>query len=54
MTTMLTAEDLAVRAARAATAAAAAGRDLGLAVAEPRVLYDMFSVIVHLVPTSVV
>ncbi len=54
MTTMLTADDLAVRADWAATAAAAAGRDLGLAVAEPRVLYDVFSVIVHLVPTSVV
>lgn len=51
---MLTADDLAARTARAVAAAAAAGRDLGLTVAEPRVLYDVFSVIVHLEPAPVV
>ncbi len=51
---MLTAEDLAARTDRAAAAAAASGRDLGLSVAEPRVLYDVFSVIVHLAPAPVV
>ncbi len=51
---MLTADDLAARTNRAVAAAAAAGRDLGLTVAEPRVLYDVFSVIVHLEPAPVV
>ena len=51
---MLTADDIAARTARAAAAAAAAGKDLGLRVDEPRVLYDVFSVIVHLTPTPVV
>jgi len=36
------------------TAATAAGRDLGLKVARPRVLHDLFSVIVHLAPSPVV
>ncbi|BBY19296.1 aminoglycoside phosphotransferase family protein [Mycolicibacterium litorale] len=51
---MLTSDDLAARTARAVTAATAAGRDLGLHVDEPRVLYDVFSVIVHLAPSPVV
>jgi hypothetical protein len=51
---MLTADDLAARTDRAVAAAAASGRDVGLTVAEPRVLYDVFSVVVHLVPAPVV
>ncbi|WP_102141653.1 phosphotransferase [Mycobacterium hubeiense] len=39
---------------RAVAAATAAGTDLGLRVCEPRVLYDVFSVIVHLAPSPVV
>lgn len=42
------------RARRAAGTAAAAGRALGLDVGEPRVLYDVFSVVVHLAPAPVV
>ena len=42
------------RTARAVGAAAAAGRQLGLEVREPRVLYDVFSVVVHLAPSPVV
>jgi hypothetical protein len=49
-----TADELAARTARAVAAAAAAGEDLGLEVTEPRVLYDVFSVIVHLYPSPVV
>ena len=51
---MLTADDLKARTARAVSAATAAGRELGLTVSQPRVLYDLFSVIVHLAPTPVV
>jgi hypothetical protein len=51
---VLTADDLAARTARAVAAAAAAGRGLGLHVEEPRVLYDVFSVIVHLAPAPVI
>lgn len=51
---MLTPDEVAARTARAVAAAAAAGRDLGLRVDEPRVLYDFFSVIVHLAPAPVV
>ncbi|BCI55449.1 hypothetical protein NIIDNTM18_47270 [Mycolicibacterium litorale] len=51
---MLGPDDLAARTARAVTAATAAGRGLGLRVDEPRVLYDVFSVIVHLAPSPVV
>lgn len=51
---MLTNDDIAARTARAVAAATAAGRDLGLTVHEPRVLYDVFSVIVHLDPEPVV
>lgn len=46
--------DLAARTNRAVAAAAAVGRDLGLTVTEPRVLYDFFSVVVHLAPAPVV
>lgn len=42
------------RARAAARTAAAAGRALGLDVDEPRVLYDAFSVVVHLAPAPVV
>ncbi|MEV6282069.1 phosphotransferase [Kribbella sp. NPDC051770] len=42
------------RAAQAAETAAAAGRELGLEVTEPTVLYDVFSAVVHLKPSPVV
>jgi hypothetical protein len=51
---VLTPDDLAARTARAVAAAVSAGRDLGLRVDGPRVLYDVFSVIVHLAPAPVV
>jgi hypothetical protein len=51
---VLTPDDLAARTARAVAAAASAGRLLGVHVDEPRVLYDVFSVIVHLTPAPVV
>ena len=51
---MLTADEIGGRTARAVSAATAAGHDLGLPVGDPRVLYDMFSVIVHLAPAPVV
>ncbi|MGH3695727.1 MAG: phosphotransferase [Pseudonocardiaceae bacterium] len=51
---MLTPKQLADRTERAVAAATAAGRGLGLPVTEPRVLYDVFSVIVHLRPAPVV
>ena len=53
-TPVLTADEIAARTARAVAAATAAGTELGLRVDEPRVLYDVFSVIVHLAPTPVV
>jgi hypothetical protein len=53
MLTMLTAEEIAERTERAVLAAVAAGRELGLTALEPRVLYDVFSVIVHLAPAPV-
>jgi hypothetical protein len=43
-----------MRRERAVAAAVAAGRALGLTVSEPQVLYDVFSVIVHLCPAPVV
>jgi hypothetical protein len=46
--------DLAARTARATNAAVDAGRALGLTVDEPRVLHDVFSVVVHLAPSPVV
>lgn len=51
---MLTPDEMTARTARAVAAARAAGIDLGLHVDEPRVLYDVFSVIVHLAPSPVV
>jgi hypothetical protein len=39
---------------RAVAAAVAAGRELGITVTDPQVLYDVFSVIVHLRPAPVV
>ena len=51
---MLTPDEIAARTARAVAAATTAGTELGLRVDEPRVLYDVFSVIVHLAPTPVV
>ena len=51
---MLTSDDLAARTDRAVAAAVDAGRGLGLVVTDPRVLYDMFSVVVHLWPAPVV
>jgi hypothetical protein len=54
MTAMLTSADLAARTDRAVAAAADAGRDLGLTVTDPRVLYDVFSVVVHLSSAPVV
>jgi hypothetical protein len=45
---------LTARTARAVAAAAATGRELGLAVTDPTVLYDVFSVVVHLKPSPVV
>ena len=51
---MMTPDEIAARTSRAVAAATAAGRDLGLAVEEPRVLYDVFSVVVHLAPEPVV
>jgi phosphotransferase family enzyme len=50
----LSSEELAARTRRAVAAASAAGRALGLHVAEGRVLHDMFSVVVHLAPSPVV
>ncbi|WNV89099.1 phosphotransferase [Umezawaea sp. Da 62-37] len=49
-----TPEDLAARTARAVAAAVGAGRDLGLEVGDPKVLHDVFSVVVHLAPSPVV
>jgi hypothetical protein len=51
---VLTDAELAARTSRAVSAAVAAAADLGLRVTEPRVLYDVFSVIVHLSPAPVV
>jgi hypothetical protein len=51
---VLSSDAIAARTARAVAAAAAAGSDLGLPVDEPRVLYDAFSVVVHLSPAPVV
>ncbi|MCG5122550.1 aminoglycoside phosphotransferase family protein [Streptomyces sp. T7(2022)] len=54
MTDFATPEQLARRTASAVDAAVAAGRDLGLTVTGPRVLHDLFSVVVHLAPSPVV
>ncbi|MFY0522239.1 phosphotransferase [Archangium gephyra] len=50
----LTPGDLKARTARAVAAATSAGRALGLGAADPKVLHDMFSVVVHLAPSPVV
>lgn len=50
----MTPDQLAARSSRALAAAVAAGRDLGLAVTDAKVLYDVFSVVVHLAPSPVV
>lgn len=49
----MTAAEIDARTKRAVVAATAAGRELGLTVTEPRVLYDVFSVVVHLAPAPV-
>ncbi|QOV33484.1 phosphotransferase [Streptomyces ferrugineus] len=54
MTDLLTPQDIARRTAAAADAAVAAGRDLGLTVTDAKVLYELFSVVVHLAPAPVV
>ncbi|SCL13238.1 phosphotransferase [Micromonospora inyonensis] len=54
MTVFLPPEQIADRSARAVDAAVHAGRGLGLTVTDPRVLYDVFSVVVHLAPSPVV
>ncbi|MEU3449313.1 aminoglycoside phosphotransferase family protein [Streptomyces thermolilacinus] len=54
MTTFLTPQQRADRTSAAVGAAVAAGRGLGLTVAEPTVLHDVFSVVVHLAPSPVV
>jgi len=51
---MLSQEDIAARTARAVAAASDAGRALGLTVSAPKVLHDVFSVVVHLAPSPVV
>ena len=50
----LTPEDIAARSRRAVEVASAAGRELGIRVREPKVLHDMFSVVVQLAPAPVV
>ncbi|CAL9325194.1 aminoglycoside phosphotransferase family protein [Streptomyces olindensis] len=50
----MTPDQMAARSSRALSAAVAAGRDLGLAVTDARVLHDVFSVVVHLAPSPVV
>ena len=50
----LSTEDLAARTARAVTAATEAAQTLGLTVSEPKVLHDVFSVVVHVAPAPVV
>ncbi|MGZ3146630.1 hypothetical protein ACVDFE_32490 [Lentzea chajnantorensis] len=54
MTAFATPDDIARRTTAARDAAVAAGRDLGLTVTEPAVLYELFSVVVHLAPSPVV
>lgn len=54
MTTFLTPRQLADRTSAAVEAAVSASRALGLAVSEPAVLHDVFSVVVHLAPSPVV
>jgi hypothetical protein len=51
---LMTPDQMSVRTSRALAAAVAAGRDLGLDVGDARVIYDVFSVVVHLAPSPVV
>ncbi len=53
MPEFLTPDQITARTSRARDAAVAAGRDLGLAVDDAAVLHDLFSVVVHLVPSPV-
>ncbi|WP_435885479.1 phosphotransferase family protein [Streptomyces collinus] len=50
----MTPDQMSARTSRALAAAVAAGRDLGLDVSDARVVYDVFSVVVHLAPSPVV
>ncbi|MFF8935471.1 phosphotransferase family protein [Streptomyces paradoxus] len=50
----MTPDQMSARTSRALAAAVAAGRDLGLDVADARVVHDVFSVVVHLAPSPVV
>lgn len=54
MAAFMTPEQVAQRTARAVETAVRAGRDLGLTVTEPKVLHEVFSVVVHLAPAPVV
>src|SRR5687767_1299799 len=54
MTDFATPEQTAHRTNAAREAAVAAGRDLGLEITEGKVLYELFSVVVHLAPAPVV
>ncbi|MEV4842327.1 hypothetical protein AB0K20_03770 [Micromonospora matsumotoense] len=54
MLSFMTAEQIAHRTRRAVDAAVHAGRAQGLVVTDARVLYDAFSVVVHLAPAPVV
>ncbi|GAA2312599.1 aminoglycoside phosphotransferase family protein [Streptomyces hawaiiensis] len=50
----MTPDQMSARTSRALAAAVGAGRDLGLDVGDARVIYDVFSVVVHLAPSPVV
>ncbi|MFJ7294505.1 phosphotransferase family protein [Streptomyces collinus] len=50
----MTPDQMSARTSRALAAAVAAGGDLGLDVSDARVVYDVFSVVVHLAPSPVV
>ncbi|MFD7365299.1 phosphotransferase [Nocardiopsis alba] len=54
MTDDMTPEQISRRTKAAFDAAVGAGRDLGLDVADAKVLYELFSVVVHLAPSPVV
>jgi hypothetical protein len=54
MTDFATPEDIANRTNAATRAAVTAGRGLGLEITEGKVLYELFSVVVHLAPSPVV
>ncbi|MGI5220674.1 aminoglycoside phosphotransferase family protein [Nocardia sp. CA-290969] len=54
MADFLTPEQITCRTVAALDAAVGAGRDLGLTVTDASVLYDLFSVVVHLAPAPVV